>query len=78
VELLRKLALQKGVSFVTPRSAAHASEQISWLLALDDAHRDEGDYELRAIREELASGGGAVALIHHEEIGGFGSTAHWR
>ena len=38
---------------------------------------DDVDRDIQAIREDLAFGGGALAAIHDEEIGGYGSTAHW-
>ena len=77
-DLLGRLSFRCGVSYVPPRSSAHASEQIDSLLARESCSAQEGADELRSIREELALGGGAVALIDDDEIGGHGSTAHWR
>jgi hypothetical protein len=78
IALLRRLALSRGVSFSPPTSSADASRQIDRLLAAERSPVDELDRERQLIREDLAAGGGAVALIQDDEIGGFGSTAHWR
>jgi hypothetical protein len=77
-QLLRRLAIQRGVSFIPPRSSAQASEQIDALLAGEVPPPEDIDRDLQAVREDLASGPGALAPIHPDEIGGHGSTAHWR
>lgn len=78
LKFLRDLATRRGVSFTTPTSSAHASRQIDALLAAEVPPMDDVDRDVRAIREDLASGSGALAAIHDDEIGGYGSTAHWR
>jgi hypothetical protein len=78
IDLLRRLAFSRGFSFSPPSSSADASRQIDRLLATERSPVDELDRERQLIREDLAAGGGAVALIHDDEIGGYGSTAHWR
>lgn len=78
LDLLPRLAQRKGTSFTPPTSSAHASEQIKSLLGLPDFHLEQAAGDLRGIRDDLALGGGCVAVVHDDEIGGFGSTAHWR
>jgi len=78
LQLLRRLASRRGVSFTPPTDSAHASRQIDALLARDLPSADESDREHREVREELSVGSGAVALVDDDELGGWGSTAHWR
>lgn len=78
LDLLPRLAQRKGTSFTPPTSSGHASEQIDRLLGLPDFHLEEAAEDLRAIRDDLAFGGGCAAVVHDDEVGGYGSTAHWR
>lgn len=78
LDFLSRLAQRKGASFTPPRSSGHASQQIDRLLKLPDFHPEQAAEDLRGIRSDLAFGGGCAAAVHDEEIGGFGSTAHWR
>lgn len=78
LDFLRSLATRRGVSFARPTSSAHASRQIDALLADELPPPDDVGREVQAVREDLAAGQGAVAAIHDDEIGGYGSTAHWR
>lgn len=75
---LRSLERSRRVSLSPPRSSAEASRNIKALLAMEAPPAEDFDHELRELREDLAAGGGAVALIHDDEIGGWGSTAHWK
>jgi hypothetical protein len=78
LELEAKLESERGVSIQTPTTSAHASRNIRSLLAMEPISGDERHRELMGLREDLAVGGGSVALVHDDEIGGYGSTAHWR
>lgn len=78
LELQAKLESERGVSLQTPTTSAHASRNIRSLLAMERISGDERHRELMGLRDDLAVGGGCVALVHDDEIGGHGSTAHWR
>jgi hypothetical protein len=39
---------------------------------------DDIDREIHGVRDDLSLGAGTVALVHDDELGGYGSTAHWR
>jgi hypothetical protein len=75
---LRDLAARRGVSFEWPRDAAHAHRQIDAFLKSDPPPADDARRELQSVREEMAAGHGAAAVIEDDEIGGHGSSAHWR
>ena len=76
--LLAKLESQRRVSLDPPTTRTEASRNIRSLLAMESVSGDEEDHELIDVRTDLAAGGGCVALIHDDEIGGYGSTAHWQ
>ncbi len=78
LQLLRSLSSRCGVPFTPPTSTADASRQIKALLAMEVPSAEDSDREIRGIREELSVGAGAVALVDEGELGGWGSTAHWR
>jgi hypothetical protein len=78
LRLLANLESERRVSFDPPTSCAEASRNIRSLLAMERVSAGEQHRELVDVREDLAAGGGCVALIHDDEIGGHGSTAHWR
>lgn len=78
LQFLRTLSWRRGVSFAPPTSSAQASRQIDALLARPVPPVDDIDRELLGVREDLAIGAGAVALVQDDELGGYGSTAHWK
>lgn len=78
LQLLRSLSSRRGVSFTPPASSAEASRQIDALLAMPVPPTDDIDREIHGVREDLSLGAGTVALVHEDELGGYGSTAHWR
>jgi hypothetical protein len=78
LQFLRSLSSRRGVSFSRPTSSADAGRQIEDLLAKEVPTVEDIERELRGIREELSVGAGAVALVDDDELGGYGSTAHWR
>lgn len=77
LRFLRSLSSRRGVPFTPPASSGDASRQIDALLAIPIPPVDDIDREVRDLREELSLGAGAVALVHDDELGGYGSTAHW-
>jgi hypothetical protein len=76
---LRQLAMQRGISFVLPRTRAQASRLIDELKRrapepIADRHR-----EIRAVQDDLAGGRGDSARIREGvETTGYGSTATWK
>jgi hypothetical protein len=76
---LRELALQRGVSFVPPRTCFEASRLIDQLKRRKPDSAADRRRELRAIRDDLASGAGDAARIREGlEIVGYGSNATWK
>lgn len=78
LDFLRSLSARRGISFTPPINSAHASRQIDALLAGGIPPEEDRSREVQAVREDLAAGHGAVAVVHDDEIGGYGSTAHWK
>jgi hypothetical protein len=76
---LRQLAMQRGVSFVPPRTCFEASRLIDQLKrrapdALADRRR-----EIRAVRDDMARRRGDDArVIEGVETTGYGSSATWK
>lgn len=75
---LRDLAVSRGQSFAYPRSAAEASREIDRLRGAERSDPAERRREKRAIQRELAEGRGDAARVSPRELGGHGSSAHWR
>ena len=75
---LRRLALERGVSFTPPRTKAEASRQID---ALQKGRRPEpaSDQlrEKRAVQADMATRRGGSARVREHELEGHGSTATW-
>ena len=75
---LRQLALQRGVSFVVPKTRAQASRAIDTLKRrrpepFADRHR-----EIRAVQDDMARNRGDNAkVIEGVETTGYGSSATW-
>jgi hypothetical protein len=75
---LRRLALERGVSFVPPRTSVEASRAIEQLLSRTPDPRPDRRREVRAVQDDLARGAGDAARIRPEEVTGYGSTATWK
>jgi hypothetical protein len=75
---LRDLALGRGQSFAYPQTFEEASREIKRLLGEKQTGRAERHREVRAVRDDMATGRGDAASVRLDELGGFGSTAHWR
>jgi hypothetical protein len=75
---LRQLALQRGVSFVIPRTRAEASRAID---ALKRRRPDPGAdrrLEIRAVQDNMARHrGDAAQVIEGLETTGYGSNCRW-
>jgi len=76
---LRQLALERGVSFVTPRTRFEASRLIDELKRRAPDTRADRRREVRAVQDDLARGRGDAARVREElEVSGYGSTATWK
>ena len=75
---LRQLALERGVSFVPPRTRFEASRTIEQLLGRSRESRPDRRREIRAVQDDLASGAGDAARVREDELSGYGSTATWK
>jgi len=75
----RQLAMQRGISFIPPRTCFEASRLIDQLRrwrpdALADRRR-----EVRAVQDDMArSRGDAARVIEGVETAGWGSNATWK
>ena len=77
LQLLRRLALERGESFVTPQTRAQASREIGRLKARKRSTRTERAVERRQVSRDLAASGDA-ARVRDSEITGYGASATWR
>jgi hypothetical protein len=75
---LRQLALERGVSFVPPRTCFEASRLINQLKRQPPEPRADRRREIRAVRDDLARDRGGAARVRESEISGYGSTATWK
>jgi hypothetical protein len=75
---LRQLALQRGVSFVPPRTRREASRLIDELKRRPPEPGADRRREERAVQDDLARGRGDAARVREDEITGYGSSATWR
>jgi hypothetical protein len=76
---LRTLAMQRGVSFVVPRTCFEASRVIEQLKRRAPDPAADRRREIRAVQDDLASGRGDHArVIEGLETTGYGSSATWK
>ena len=76
---LRQLALQRGVSFVPPRTSFEASRVIDQLKRRAPDPAADRRREIRAIQDDMARGRGDSARIREGvETTGYGSSATWK
>jgi hypothetical protein len=76
---LRRLAMQRGVSFVSPRTRAQASRLIDELWRRAPVPVADRRREIRAVQDDMARGRGDSARIRDGvETTGYGSTATWK
>jgi hypothetical protein len=76
---LRQLALQRGVSFVPPRTRAEASRAIDALKRRAPEPVADRRREVRAVQDDMATRRGDAAQVRPEiETEGYGSTASWK
>lgn len=77
ISYLRDLALSRGQSFAYPATFEQADREIKRLRKVKRSSRADRRREARAISDDMARGGDAAAVRDHE-LGGYGSSAHWR
>ena len=76
---LRQLALQRGVSFVVPKTRAQASRAIDALKHRPPEPVADQRREIRAVQDDMARGRGDDArVIEGLETTGYGSSATWQ
>jgi hypothetical protein len=76
---LRQLALQRGVSFVVPKTRAEASRAIAALKRRRPEPVADRRREIRAVRDDMARDrGDAARVIHGRDTVGYGSSATWK
>ena len=76
---LRQLALQRGVSFVLPKTRAQTSRLIDELKRRAPDPVADRRREIRAVQDDMARGRGDSARIREGvETTGYGSDATWK
>jgi hypothetical protein len=76
---LRRLALQRGVSFVDPKTRAEASRAIDALKRRRPEPVADRRREIRAVQDDMARNrGDAARVIHGRDTVGYGSSATWK
>jgi hypothetical protein len=74
---LRQLAMQRGISFVPPRTRSEASRLIDELKRLRPDSRADRRREIRAVQDDMARRGDAARVIEGIETTGYGSNCRW-
>ena len=75
---LRELAMQRGVTFVVPRTRAEASRAIYALKRRTPEPAADRRREVRAVQDDMARGRGDDArVVEGLETTGYGSSATW-
>src|SRR5581483_1349753 len=76
---LRQLAMQRGISFVQPRTRFEASRLIDQLRRRRPDTVDDRRREIRAVQDDMASQrGDAARVVEGVETVGWGSSATWK
>jgi len=76
---LRQLAIQRGISFVPPRTCFEASRLIDQLRRRHPDTVADRRREIRAVQDDMARNrGDAARVIEGVETVGWGSNATWK
>ena len=76
---LRQLAMQRGISFVPPRSCFEASRLIDQLKRRAPDPAGDRRREIRAVQDDMArQRGDSARVIEGLETTGYGSRATWK
>ena len=74
---LRQLALQRGVSFVIPKTRAEASRAIDALKCRAPEPVADRRREIRSVQDDMARPGDAAQVVEGVETTGYGSNCRW-
>jgi hypothetical protein len=75
---LRQLAVQRGVTFVVPKTRAEASRAIDALKRRRPEPVADRRREIRAVQDEMVRGrGDSAKVIERVETTGYGSKCRW-
>src|SRR5947207_15229474 len=75
---LRHLALQRGISFVVPKTRAEASRAIDALESRRPEPVADRRREIRAVQDDMARRrGDAAQVVHGVDTVGYGSNCQW-
>ena len=75
---LRQLALQRGVTFVVPKTRAQASRAIDTLKRRRPEPLADRRREIRAIQDDMAQNrGDSAKVLEGIETTGYGSNCQW-
>src|SRR5829696_9402491 len=75
---LRQLAVQRGVTFVVPKTRAEASRAIDALKRRRPEPVADRRSEIRAVQDNMAQGrGDSAKVLEGVETTGYGSSATW-
>jgi hypothetical protein len=76
---LRQLAMQRGISFVPPRTCFEASRLIDQLEARHPDTVADRRREIRAVQDDMARNrGDAACIVEGRDTIGLGSHATWK
>jgi len=75
---IRRLALDRGISFNPPQTKAEASLVIDQLKRRSPDPSADRARELKAVRAGLQAGVGDAARVRGHETTGYGSKATWK
>jgi len=76
---LRQLAIQRGVTFVVPRTRAEASRAVDALKRGRPEPAADRRREIRAVHDDMARGrGDSAKVIEGVETTGYGFSATWK
>jgi hypothetical protein len=70
--------MQRGISFVPPRTRSEASRLIDELKRRRPDSRADRRREIRAVQDDMARRGDAARVIEGIETTGYGSSATWK
>ena len=75
---LRQLAMQRGISFVPPRTCFEASRLIDQLKRRAPDSATDRRREIRAVQDDMARHrGDSARVIERLETNGYGSNCRW-
>ena len=70
--------MQRGISFVPPRTRSEASRLIDELKRRRPDRRADRRREIRAVQDDMARRGDAARVVEGRDTIGYGSSATWK